>query len=42
VGQKIPAGTGIRSFQTVEVGSREEYESLMASKLEELMEGVNQ
>jgi DNA-directed RNA polymerase subunit beta' len=42
VGQKIPAGTGIRSFQTVEVGSREEYESLMASKLEELMEGNNQ
>ena len=34
VGQKIPAGTGIRSFQTVEVGSREEYESLMASRLE--------
>ena len=32
VGQKIPAGTGIRSYQHIEVGSMEEYESLMASK----------
>ena len=32
VGQKIPAGTGIRSYQHIEVGSKEEYESLMASK----------
>lgn len=32
VGQLIPAGTGIRSFQNIEVGSKEEYASLMASK----------
>ena len=32
VGQKIPAGTGIRSYQHMEVGSQEEYASLMASK----------
>ena len=42
VGQKIPAGTGIRRYQTIEVGSKEEYESLMASKEEDLvMEEVN-
>jgi DNA-directed RNA polymerase subunit beta' len=42
VGQKIPAGTGIRRYQTIEVGSKEEYESLMASKEEEMvMEEVN-
>ncbi len=35
VGQKIPAGTGIRSYQNIEVGSKEEYETLMASKAEE-------
>ena len=35
VGQKIPAGTGIRAYQNIEVGSKEEYESLMASKEEE-------
>ncbi len=35
VGQKIPAGTGIRSYQNIEVGSKEEYETLMASKEEE-------
>ena len=38
VGQKIPAGTGIRKYQTIEVGSKEEYESLMASKEEDLVE----
>jgi len=35
VGQKIPAGTGVRAYQNIEVGSKEEYESLMASKEEE-------
>ncbi len=35
VGQKIPAGTGIRNYQNIEVGSKEEYETLMASKVEE-------
>ena len=35
VGQKIPAGTGIRAYQNIEVGSKEEYESLMASKEED-------
>ena len=35
VGQKIPAGTGIRAYQHVQVGSKEEYASLMASKEEE-------
>ena len=41
VGQKIPAGTGIRSYQNIEVGSKEEYETLMASKEEEpVMENV--
>ncbi len=32
VGHLIPAGTGIRKFQSYIVGSKEEYESLMASK----------
>jgi len=41
VGQKIPAGTGIRKYQTIEVGSKEEYESLMASKEEELVEEMS-
>ena len=41
VGQKIPAGTGIRRYQTIEVGSKEEYESLMASKEEEFVEEMN-
>ena len=35
VGQKIPAGTGVRAYQNIEVGSKEEYESLMASKEED-------
>lgn len=32
VGHLIPAGTGIRKFQSMVVGSKEEYESLLASK----------
>ena len=35
VGQRIPAGTGIRSYQHIQVSSKDEYESLMASKEEE-------
>ena len=32
VGHLIPAGTGIRDYEKLIVGSREEYEMLMASK----------
>ena len=32
VGHLIPAGTGLKKYQNLEVGSMEEYESLMASK----------
>ncbi len=32
VGHLIPAGTGLKEYQSVEVGSMEEYQSLMASK----------
>lgn len=35
VGHLIPAGTGLREYQKIIVGSREEYESLMASKEED-------
>ena len=34
VGHLIPAGTGNRNYEKLVVGSREEYESLMASKQE--------
>jgi DNA-directed RNA polymerase subunit beta' len=34
VGHLIPAGTGLRSYETVVTGSKEEYDRLMASKLE--------
>ena len=33
VGHLIPAGTGLKKYQSIEVSSKEEYESLMASKL---------
>ncbi|MCK9339687.1 MAG: DNA-directed RNA polymerase subunit beta' [Bacteroidales bacterium] len=33
VGHLIPAGTGLKKYQNIEVSSMEEYESLMASKL---------
>ena len=36
VGHLIPAGTGNRAYDKLVVGSREEYESLMASKQEAL------
>ncbi|HNY03922.1 MAG TPA: DNA-directed RNA polymerase subunit beta', partial [Bacteroidales bacterium] len=34
VGHLIPAGTGLREYETLIVGSKEEYEILMASKEE--------
>ncbi|MDL2231082.1 DNA-directed RNA polymerase subunit beta', partial [Bacteroidales bacterium OttesenSCG-928-L19] len=34
VGHLIPAGTGLKEYQAIEVGSKEEYETLMASKTE--------
>ena len=38
VGHLIPAGTGLRDYERIVVGSREEYEALMASKQESLEE----
>ena len=35
VGHKIPAGTGLREYDKLIVGSKEEYDRLMASKEEE-------
>ncbi len=35
VGHLIPAGTGLRDYENLIVGSREEYETLLASKEEE-------
>ena len=35
VGHLIPAGTGLRRYQDIIVGSREEYETLMVSKGDE-------
>jgi DNA-directed RNA polymerase subunit beta' len=32
VGHLIPAGTGMRDYEKLIVGSKEEYEALMASK----------
>ena len=32
VGHKIPAGTGLRVFNDMVVGSQEEYDALMAAK----------
>jgi DNA-directed RNA polymerase subunit beta' len=34
VGHKIPAGTGLRKYDDIIVGSREEYEEIMSSKSE--------
>jgi DNA-directed RNA polymerase subunit beta' len=34
VGHLIPAGTGLRSYEKIIVGSQEEYDKLMASKRE--------
>jgi DNA-directed RNA polymerase subunit beta' len=38
VGHLIPAGTGLRQYEKLVVGSKEEYERLMASKEEEEVE----
>jgi DNA-directed RNA polymerase subunit beta' len=38
VGHLIPAGTGQREFEKIIVGSKEEYDRLMASKKEAEME----
>jgi len=38
VGHLIPAGTGLREYENVIVGSLEEYEALQAAKEEELIE----
>jgi DNA-directed RNA polymerase subunit beta' len=38
VGHLIPAGTGLREYDDVIVGSMEEYESLLASKQQELVD----
>jgi DNA-directed RNA polymerase subunit beta' len=35
VGHLIPAGTGLRQYEKMIVGSQEEYDALMASKEEE-------
>jgi hypothetical protein len=34
----IPAGTGLRKFQKVNVGSKEEYEKLLQKKSKEVTE----
>ena len=34
VGHLIPAGTGLRQYEKLVVGNKEEYEALMASKQE--------
>jgi DNA-directed RNA polymerase subunit beta' len=36
VGHLIPAGTGVRHYEKIVVGSKEEYEALMASKEEDV------
>jgi DNA-directed RNA polymerase subunit beta' len=35
VGHLIPSGTGLRKYSNIIVGSREEYDQLLASKEEE-------
>ena len=41
VGHKIPAGTGLRKYDDLLVGSNEAYDELVDSKLESEEEGVN-
>jgi DNA-directed RNA polymerase subunit beta' len=36
VGHKIPAGTGLRTYNDIIVGSKEEYKSLLIDKEEEI------
>jgi DNA-directed RNA polymerase subunit beta' len=40
VGHLIPAGTGLRQYEKLVVGSKEEYERLMASKAEAEQEAL--
>jgi DNA-directed RNA polymerase subunit beta' len=40
VGHLIPAGTGVRTFENVIVGSQEEYDALTAKKSESIAEPV--
>ena len=41
VGHKIPAGTGLRKYDDILVGSNEVYDELIDSKLESEEEEVN-
>jgi len=36
VGHKIPAGTGLRNYNDIIVGSKEEYKSLLIDQEEEI------
>jgi DNA-directed RNA polymerase subunit beta' len=38
VGHLIPAGTGLRNYEKLVVGSKEEFEKLMAAKKETMEE----
>jgi DNA-directed RNA polymerase subunit beta' len=38
VGHLIPAGTGLREYEKIIVGSKEEFDRLMASKTENTVE----
>jgi DNA-directed RNA polymerase subunit beta' len=40
VGHLIPAGTGLREYEKIVVGSQEEYDNLMSSKRERIGEEV--
>jgi DNA-directed RNA polymerase subunit beta' len=42
VGHLIPAGTGLRQYENIIVGSKEEYDLLMSSKEEEDSETVGE
>ncbi len=42
VGHLIPAGTGLRDYESIIVGSKEEFERLEASKSQEVEEVINQ
>lgn len=42
VGHLIPAGTGLREYENIIVGSKEEYDRLMASKKEKMPEEVDE
>lgn len=42
VGHLIPAGTGLREYESIIVGSQEEFERLQASKSQVVIENINQ